>query len=124
MLLDKRVYRDLEGKWVDLFNRLKWDTVKSALKSVAGLQGRKFKVRCTHLLPAAHLPALPSDGQAGCALQCTGSQLNIPTWSMPTSLPGNEEDAACTSLLGRVLPAVWNRALASVCEECVFAYRS
>lgn len=45
VLLDKRVYRDLEGQWRDLFNRLKWDTVKSALKSVAGLQGRKFKVR-------------------------------------------------------------------------------
>jgi hypothetical protein len=45
VLLDKRVYRDLEGHWRDLFNRLKWDTVKSALKSVAGLQGRKFKVR-------------------------------------------------------------------------------
>ena len=45
VLLDKRVYHNLEGQWRDLFNRLKWDTVKSALKSVAGLQGRKFKVR-------------------------------------------------------------------------------
>jgi len=44
VLLDKRVYHNLEGHWRDLFNRLKWDTVKSALKSVAGLQGRKFKV--------------------------------------------------------------------------------
>jgi hypothetical protein len=44
VLLDKRVYRDLEGEWRDLFNRLKWDVVKSVLKSVAGLQGRKFRV--------------------------------------------------------------------------------
>ena len=45
VLLDKRVYRDLEGHWRDLLTRIKWDTIKSALKSVAGLQGRKFKVR-------------------------------------------------------------------------------
>ena len=44
MLLDAQVYEDLEGRWVDLFNRMKWDIVKSVLKSVAGLQGRKFKV--------------------------------------------------------------------------------
>lgn len=51
VLLDKRVYRDVEGQWRDLFNRLKWDTVKSALKSVAGLQGRKFKVGHALLQP-------------------------------------------------------------------------
>ena len=51
VLLDKRVYHNLEGQWRDLFNRLKWDTVKSALKSVAGLQGRKFKVLPSCLLP-------------------------------------------------------------------------
>ena len=44
VLLDAQVYEDLEGRWVDLFNRMKWDIVKSVLKSVAGLQGRKFKV--------------------------------------------------------------------------------
>ncbi len=44
MLLDAQVYEDLEGRWVDLFNRMKWDIIKSVLKSVAGLQGRKFKV--------------------------------------------------------------------------------
>ena len=44
MVLDNRVYRSLEGRWRDLFNRVKWDTIKSVLKSVAGLQGRKFKV--------------------------------------------------------------------------------
>lgn len=51
VLLDKRVYHNLEGQWRDLFNRLKWDTVKSALKSVAGLQGRKFKVLSLCILP-------------------------------------------------------------------------
>ena len=44
VLLDAQVYEDLEGRWVDLFNRMKWDIIKSVLKSVAGLQGRKFKV--------------------------------------------------------------------------------
>ena len=53
VLLDAQVYEDLEGRWVDLFNRMKWDIVKSVLKSVAGLQGRKFKV------PAGTLPVLP-----------------------------------------------------------------
>lgn len=48
VLLDKQVYEGLEGRWVDLFNRMKWDIIKSVLKSVAGLQGRKFKV--THSL--------------------------------------------------------------------------
>ena len=65
VLLDKRVYHNLEGQWRDLFARLKWDTVKSALKSVAGLQGRKFKVSHTPLwdpsmpdgLHATRLPA-------------------------------------------------------------------
>ena len=28
---------------------VQWDIVKSVVKSVAGLQGRKFKVRSTHL---------------------------------------------------------------------------
>lgn len=50
VLLDKRVYMNLEGQWRDLFNRLKWDTVKSALKSVAGLQGRKFRVSFLYLV--------------------------------------------------------------------------
>ncbi len=44
VLLDAQVYEDLEGQWVDLFHRMKWDIIKSVLKSVAGLQGRKFKV--------------------------------------------------------------------------------
>ena len=57
MLLDAQVYEDLEGRWVDLFNRMKWDIVKSVLKSVAGLQGRKFKV----LLSPPPSPSHPQD---------------------------------------------------------------
>ena len=49
VLLDAQVYQDLEGRWVDLFNRMKWDIIKSVLKSVAGLQGRKFKARAPEL---------------------------------------------------------------------------
>jgi hypothetical protein len=44
------VYERVEGRWRDLLNRLKWDTVKSAVKSVAGLQGRKFKARTGSLM--------------------------------------------------------------------------
>ncbi|KAK9849122.1 hypothetical protein WJX84_005042 [Apatococcus fuscideae] len=43
ILLDQRVYERLEGKWHDLLNRVKWDTVRSVLKSVTGLQRSKFK---------------------------------------------------------------------------------
>ena len=49
MVLDNRVYDGLEGPWRDLFQRLKWDIVKSVLKSMTGLQGRKVKV--CHLYP-------------------------------------------------------------------------
>ena len=56
LVLDNRVYRNLDGRWADLFNKLKWDTIKSVVKSVTGLQGRKFKVseafQC--LLASAH----------------------------------------------------------------------
>ena len=44
LVLDNRVYRNIDGRWADLFNKLKWDTIKSVVKSVTGLQGRKFKV--------------------------------------------------------------------------------
>ena len=37
-------YEQLEGRWRDLANRMKWDAIKSAVKSMAGLQGKKFKV--------------------------------------------------------------------------------
>ena len=45
LVLDSRTYENFEGGWRDLLIRIKWDTVKSVLKSVTGLQGRKFKVR-------------------------------------------------------------------------------
>lgn len=45
VLLDGRVYTQLDGQWLDLFNRLKWDTIKSVMRSVLGLQGKKFNVR-------------------------------------------------------------------------------
>lgn len=44
-MLDKRIYRDLEGGWADLFNRIKWDVVKSIVKSAMGFQKSKVKVR-------------------------------------------------------------------------------
>ena len=59
VLLDKRVYHNLEGQWRDLFNRLKWDTVKSALKSVAGLQGRKFKVLSVNTWSLSAMRSMP-----------------------------------------------------------------
>ncbi|KAL0030048.1 hypothetical protein WJX79_003167 [Trebouxia sp. C0005] len=61
VLLDAQVYEDLEGRWVDLFNRMKWDIIKSVLKSVAGLQGRKFK----ELLPDHLLTETKSTGDKG-----------------------------------------------------------
>ena len=62
VLLDKRVYHNLEGQWRDLFARLKWDTVKSALKSVAGLQGRKFKVTHNPLWIPLRIRIYPTQG--------------------------------------------------------------
>ena len=47
LVLDNRVYR-LDGGWRDLFQRMKWDVIKSALKSVLNLQGRKFRVLSRH----------------------------------------------------------------------------
>ena len=43
MVLDNRTYDQLAGKWRDLFDRLKWDIIKSVIKSVSGLQGKKVK---------------------------------------------------------------------------------
>ena len=45
VVLDKRVYRDLEGGWKDLFNRIKWDVAKSVAKSAVGFQKGKIKAR-------------------------------------------------------------------------------
>ena len=44
MVLDNRTYDQLAGKWRDLFDRMKWDIIKSVIKSVSGLQGKKVKV--------------------------------------------------------------------------------
>ena len=44
MVLDNRTYDQLEGGWRSLFDRLKWDIIKSVVKSVSGLQGKKVKV--------------------------------------------------------------------------------
>lgn len=60
VLLDKQVYEGLEGRWVDLFNRMKWDIIKSVLKSVAGLQGRKFKVKHVHATDVRVCILIPS----------------------------------------------------------------
>ena len=65
VLLDKRVYRGIEGGWRDLFGRIKWDTVKSALKSVAGLQGRKFKVGCHAAVRPSSACALARNDRTG-----------------------------------------------------------
>ena len=43
LVLDNRTYQGLDGRWRDLFAKIKWDVVKSVIKSVAGLQGRKMK---------------------------------------------------------------------------------
>ena len=45
MVLDNRTYDQLAGKWRDLFTRLKWDIIKSVLKSLGGFQAKKVKVR-------------------------------------------------------------------------------
>ena len=42
-VLDARTYNFFEGRWRDFVNRLKWDVIKSVLKSVTGLQGRKLR---------------------------------------------------------------------------------
>ncbi|KAL4419415.1 hypothetical protein ABPG77_006342, partial [Micractinium sp. CCAP 211/92] len=59
LVIDNRTYSNIDGRWRDLFNKMKWDTVKSVVKSVAGLQGRKFK----ELLPEG-LPG-EGDGEGG-----------------------------------------------------------
>ena len=42
LLLDARVYRGIEGRWRDLYARLKKHMIWSVLKSITGLQGRKL----------------------------------------------------------------------------------
>lgn len=45
MVLDNRTYEQLAGAWRDLFDLLKWDIIKSVLKSLGGFQRQKVKVR-------------------------------------------------------------------------------
>lgn len=45
LVLDTKVYVDFEGSWRDIFSRYKGTLLSSALKSLTGLQGKKFKVR-------------------------------------------------------------------------------
>eukprot|EP01026_Neomeris_dumetosa_P034356 TRINITY_DN27651_c0_g1_i1.p2 TRINITY_DN27651_c0_g1~~TRINITY_DN27651_c0_g1_i1.p2 ORF type:complete len:131 (+),score=28.19 TRINITY_DN27651_c0_g1_i1:503-895(+) len=42
IVLDECVYTQLVGRWKDLFNKLKGNVINSAIKSVVGLQNRKF----------------------------------------------------------------------------------
>ena len=44
LVVDKRVYSNLEGRWQDLLNRIKWDVGKSVGKSALGIQKSKLKV--------------------------------------------------------------------------------
>lgn len=44
MVLDNRQYDALEGSWSEVFTKLKWDIIKSVVKSMTGLQGSKVKV--------------------------------------------------------------------------------
>lgn len=43
LVLDARTYNFFEGPWRDFINKLKWDVIRSVLKSVTGFQGRKLK---------------------------------------------------------------------------------
>ena len=43
LVLDARTYNFFEGQWRDFINKLKWDVIRSVLKSVTGFQGRKLK---------------------------------------------------------------------------------
>ena len=77
MLLDTREYQNLEGRWRDLITRIKWDTVKSVVKSAAGLNKSKFRVcarTCCCARPATVLPhRLPVAHQQG-------RRCNSPFW--------------------------------------------
>lgn len=54
LVLDTKVYVDFEGSWRDIFSRYKGTLLSSVLKSLTGLQGKKFKVggRGTHVVPS------------------------------------------------------------------------
>lgn len=48
LVLDTKVYVDFEGSWRDIFSRYKGTLLSSVVKSLTGLQGKKFKVRPVH----------------------------------------------------------------------------
>lgn len=43
LVLDNRVYRNIDGGWTTVLNRYKWDAIRSLVKSVSGLQARKLQ---------------------------------------------------------------------------------
>lgn len=55
LVLDTKVYVDFEGSWRDIFSRYKGTLLSSALKSLTGLQGKKFKVRNRHVDGHTHI---------------------------------------------------------------------
>ncbi|KAK9812398.1 hypothetical protein WJX73_007715 [Symbiochloris irregularis] len=61
VVLDKRVYTNLEGGWKDLFNRIKWDVAKSVAKSAVGFQKGKIK----ELTPVVVSEGSDSDTRGG-----------------------------------------------------------
>lgn len=67
LLLDQRVYERFEGKWQDLLSRVKWDTVRSVVKSATGLQRGKFKVGRFDLISSEMPPSQPPSSLAHCS---------------------------------------------------------
>eukprot|EP00878_Enallax_costatus_P023923 GHUV01025489.1.p1 GENE.GHUV01025489.1~~GHUV01025489.1.p1 ORF type:complete len:403 (+),score=144.92 GHUV01025489.1:2173-3381(+) len=43
LVLDNRVYRNIDGGWRSVLNRYKWDAIRSLVKSFSGLQARKLQ---------------------------------------------------------------------------------
>eukprot|EP00873_Tetraselmis_striata_P004035 jgi/Tetstr1/424299/TSEL_014867.t1 len=62
IVLDTRVYKQHVGRWHDLMSRLKWDIIKSVVKSMAGLQGNKLR-KIRQALPTP--PVEPSELHGG-----------------------------------------------------------
>jgi hypothetical protein len=90
LVLDGRTYENLEGRWRDLFARVKWDVVKSTVKSVAGLQGRKFK----ELLPALGGGGGSVSGAGGGGGPSTSSSAGMLASVSASAPAGTEEDGS------------------------------
>eukprot|EP00873_Tetraselmis_striata_P016485 jgi/Tetstr1/436749/TSEL_025530.t2 len=82
IVLDTRVYKQHVGRWHDLMSRLKWDIIKSVVKSMAGLQGNKLR-KIRQALPTP--PVEPSE--------LHGGQED----TVEAAIEGAIEDAATTS---------------------------